>query len=95
MDIKKEAIRDLMREYRDLNDTHPNKVELRNALVEEMCMIYQMEEEPTNHLLEAWIDNEFRTELEEKLKKQFNIEDTLSKEPVEDYKFKLPIFRKK
>ena len=54
-----------------------------------------MEEQPTNHLLEAWIDNEFRTELEEKLKKQFNIEDTLSKEPVEDYKFKLPIFRKK
>ena len=94
MDIRKEVIREMMRAYREMDDSNPNKKEFYNALMDEMCMIYEFDK-PTTHLLEKWIDNEFRTELEEKLAKDFNLEETLKKEPVTDYVFKLPNLDKK
>ena len=87
---RKQAIRDLIREYLNMEDTNLNKKEFKAALKDEMMEVYSMKEEPTEHLLKKWMENEMRTELEEKLAKQFNIETTLQKEAPTDVVFKLP-----
>ena len=87
---KKQAIRDLIREYLNMEDSNLNKKEFKTALKDEMMGVYSMKEEPTEHLLKKWMENEMRTELEEKLAKEFNIETTLQKDAPEDYIFKLP-----
>ena len=94
MSRRKETIRDLIREYMEMDETNLNKKELKSALKDEMMQVYSMKEQPTEHLLKKWMQNEMRTELEEKLAKEFNIEKTLQKEPAENYSFRLPIFKK-
>ena len=87
---RKETIRDLIREYLNMEDENLNKKEIKSALKDEMKQIYSMNEEPTEHLLKKWMENEMRTELEEKLMKEFDIDKTLQKEVNEEYIFKLP-----
>lgn len=87
---RKQAIRDLIREYLNMEDENLNKKEIKLALKDEMKQIYSMNEEPTEHLLKKWMENEMRTELEEKLMKEFDIDKTLQKEVNEEYIFKLP-----
>ena len=94
MSRRKETIRDLIREYMEMDETNLNKKEFKSFLVDEMKERYSMKDEPTQHLLESWMKNELRTELEEKLAEQFGIEEILQKEPVENYSFRLPIFKK-
>lgn len=62
---KKQAIRDMIREYIKMDDSNPNKKEFKSFLIDEMKERYSMKDEPTQHLLESWMKNELRTELEE------------------------------
>ena len=95
MSRRKETIRDLIRAYMEMDDTNLNKKELKSALKDEMVQIYSMEEEPTEHLLKKWMENEMRTELEEKLAKELNMVELMKKNNVNDYIFKLPNLDKK
>ena len=92
---KKQAIRDMIREYLNIEDTNLNKKEIKVALKDEMMEVYSMKEEPTEHLLKKWMENEMRTELEEKLAKEFNMVELMKKDGVNDYIFKLPKLDKK
>ena len=93
MSRRKETIRDLIRAYMEIDETNLNKKELKSALKDEMIQIYSMKEQPTEYLFQKWMENELRTELEEKLAKEFNIEKTLQKPPVENYSFRIPKFK--
>jgi hypothetical protein len=65
MSRREGVVRELMRIYRDLPKSDLNKEEIRKCLVSEMEIRF-----PNSHnenWLEAWIDNEFRNELEEKM----------------------------
>ena len=88
--MRKETIRDLIREYLNMDDTNSNKKEIKSALKDEMKQIYSMSDEPTEHLLKKWMENEMRTELEEKLAKEFDIDTTLQKDTPDNVVFKLP-----
>ena len=92
---RKQTVRDLIREYLNMEDTNLNKKEIKSFLKDEMKQIYSMNDEPTEHLLKKWMENEMRTELEEKLAKEFNLVDNLKKDNVKDYIFKLPNLDKK
>ena len=92
---KKQTIRDLIREYLNMEDDNLNKKELKATLKDEMMEVYSMKEEPTEHLLKKWMENEMRTELEEKLAKEFNMVELMKKDGVNDYIFKLPKLDKK
>jgi hypothetical protein len=60
------VIRDLIKEYLKLGDTNPNKKELKKALVYELSIrINQSEENISDYLLDGWINDELRIELEE------------------------------
>ena len=60
------VIRDLIKEYLKLRDTNPNKKELKKALVYELSIrINQSEENISDYLLDGWINDELRIELEE------------------------------
>lgn len=60
------VIRDLIKEYLKLRDTNPNKKELKKALVYELSIrINQPEENISDYLLDGWINDELRIELEE------------------------------
>jgi hypothetical protein len=87
---RKQTVRDMIRAYMEMDDSNLNKKEFKSFLIDEMKEIYSMKDKPTQHLLDKWMMNELRTELEEKLAKEFNIEETLQKEPIENYSFKLP-----
>ena len=95
MSRRKETIRDLIRAYMEMDDTNLNKKELKSALKDEMMQVYSMKEEPTEHLLKKWMENEMRTELEEKLAKELNMVELMKKNNVNDYIFKLPKLDKK
>ena len=92
---RKQTVRDLIREYLNMEDTNLNKKEIKSFLKDEMKQIYSMNDEPTEHLLKKRMENEMRTELEEKLAKEFNLVDNLKKDNVKDYIFKLPNLDKK
>jgi len=87
---RKQAVRDMIRAYMEMDDSNLNKKEFKSFLVDEMKERYSMKDEPTQHLLQSWMKNELRTELEEKLAEEFGIEKTLQKPPIENYSFKLP-----
>ena len=93
MSRRKDTIRDLIRAYMEMDETNLNKKEFKSLLKDEMIQIYSMKEEPTEHLLKKWMENELRTELEEKLAKEFNIEETLEKPSFESYTFRIPKFK--
>lgn len=87
---RKENLRGLIKEYLNMEDTNLNKKEIKSFLKDEMMEVYSMKEEPSEYLLKKWMENEMRTELEEKLAKEFNIDTTLQKEAPTDVVFKLP-----
>jgi hypothetical protein len=65
MSRRDNIIRELMKEYEKLGDNHPNKKELKKCLVDELHLKF-----PTSaneSMLDAWIQNEMKNELEEKL----------------------------
>lgn len=65
MSRRDNIVRELMKEYQKLDNSHPNKKELRKCLVDELMLKF-----PTSgneSMLEAWIQNEMKLELEEKL----------------------------
>jgi CRISPR/Cas system-associated protein Cas10 (large subunit of type III CRISPR-Cas system) len=73
--MRKQVIRDLIKEYLKLEDDNLNKKELKAALKYELSLIIKEDENNiTDYLLDGWINNELRTELEEKY--QIDIEDT-------------------
>ena len=90
---RKETIRDLIRAYMEIDETNLNKKELKSALKDEMIQIYSMKEQPTEYLFQKWMENELRTELEEKLAKEFNVVELMKKNNVNDYIFKIPKFK--
>ena len=65
MSRRDRVIRELMREYRNMDNTNPNKSEIKKCLIDEMIMKFPQSGQ--EGWLEAWIDNEFKCELEEKL----------------------------
>ena len=71
---RKQAIRALIKHYIKLEDKHPNKKELKDALKYELSeLIKEDEDKITDYLLNDWIENERRTELEEDLAKDFGL----------------------
>ena len=78
MERRTKVIRDLIREYLKLEDKHPNKEELKKALKYELSLIIkEPEDNISDYLLDGWINNELRTELEE----SFGLHTT----PAEEY----------
>lgn len=78
MERRTKIIRDLIKEYLKLEDSNPNKKELKSALKYELSLIIkESEENISDYLLEGWINNELRTELEESL--------GLHQQPTEEY----------
>jgi hypothetical protein len=67
MSRRNNIIRELMKEYRKLDNTNPNKKELRKCLIDEMNMRFPSLTETNENFLEAWIQNEMKNELEEKM----------------------------
>jgi isopropylmalate/homocitrate/citramalate synthase len=66
MERRTKIIRELIKEYLKLEDTNLNKNELKKALKYELSLIIKEEEENiSDYLLEGWMNNELRTELEE------------------------------
>ena len=63
---RKETIRELVKEYLKLEDTHPNKKELKSSLISELAVNYNCDEDKvSDYLLDGWINNELKVELEE------------------------------
>ena len=78
MERRTKVIRDLIKEYLKLEDSNPNKKELKSALKYELSLIIkESEDNISDHLLDGWINNELRTELEESF--------GLHTEPADDY----------
>jgi hypothetical protein len=65
MSRRDRVVRELMKEYRKLDNSNPNKEEIRKCLLDEMMLKFPQSGQ--EGWLEAWIDNEFRCELEEKM----------------------------
>ncbi len=61
MSRREEAIRELMHEYKKLDNSHPNKKELRLALEAELMLNYPESGKP--EMLEQWIKNELDNEI--------------------------------
>ena len=77
---RKQTVIELMKAYLDMSNDNLNKKEIKSFLIDELKLQYSLKDEPTDHLLKSWIDNALRTDLEEKLKKEFGIEDKPLKE---------------
>ena len=72
--MRQAAIRGLMRMYRDPSTSEGNRNELKEALRGELASISSESEELiSDYLLNDWIDNEMRTELEEDIRKEFGL----------------------
>ena len=67
MSRRSNIVRELMREYRKLDNSHPNKKEVKGFLVDEMNKLFPSMKDINEAHLEGWIDNEFRNEIEEKM----------------------------
>lgn len=89
---RQDTILELMRTYLDMSDDNLNKKEIKGFLKDELKNQISLKEEPTDHLLKGWIDNALRTDLEEKLKKEFGIKDTPLKK---EYITTIPIVKPK
>ena len=61
MTRREEAIRELMHEYKKLDNSHPNKKELRLALEAELMLNYPESGKP--EMLEQWIKSELDNEI--------------------------------
>tara|TARA_R110000803_G_C11712761_1_gene287157 strand:+ start:167 stop:490 length:324 start_codon:yes stop_codon:yes gene_type:complete len=61
MTRRKETIRELMHEYNNLEESHPNKKELKSVLEDELMFIFPNSGTPA--MLDAWIRNELKNEL--------------------------------
>ncbi len=88
--MRKNAIIGLIKAYRDLKTSEETKKELKKALKYELSLIiHEPEDKITDYLLNDWMDNEMRTELEEQLREKFGIEKTNAwNKPIAT--FKLP-----
>ena len=65
--MRQEVIRGLIKQYLKLEDTNPNKEELKKALKHELSVIIkESEDNISDYLLDGWINNELRLEIEEK-----------------------------
>ena len=89
---RKQTVVELMKDYLDMEDDNPNKKEIKSFLIDEMKLQYQLTEQPTDYLLRSWIDNALRTDLEERLKKEFGIKDKPLKE---EYITSIPVLKSK
>lgn len=67
MSRRDRVVRELMKEYRKLDNSNPNKEEIRKCLIDEMNLKFPSMKDINPPHLEGWIDNEFRNELEEKM----------------------------
>ena len=67
MSRRDNIVRELMKEYRKLDKSNPNKEEIRKCLIDEMNLKFPSMKDINESHLEGWIDNEFRNELEEKM----------------------------
>jgi macrodomain Ter protein organizer (MatP/YcbG family) len=72
---RQDTILELMRTYLDMSDDNLNKKEIKGFLKDELKNQLSLKQEPTVHLLKGWIDNALRTDLENKLRKEFGIKD--------------------
>lgn len=54
-----------MKEYVAMNDSNPNKKELKKALIDELMLKLPLSGNPD--MLDAWIQNELKNELEEQM----------------------------
>ena len=99
MSRRKNVVRELMREYRKLDSSHPNKKEVKRFLIDEMDDLYPAHLQTNEQELENWIDNEFKNEIMEKMEafvsasypnELINLEEVLAKDTVDGYKFTLP-----
>jgi len=61
MTRREEAVRELMHEYKKLDNSHPNKKELRLALEGELMFKFPNSGKPD--MLEQWIKNELDNEI--------------------------------
>ena len=61
MTRREEAVRELMHEYKKLDNSHPNKKELRLALEGELMFKFPNSAKP--EMLEQWIKNELDNEI--------------------------------
>ena len=72
--MRQTAIRGLIKAYRDPKTTESTKEELKKALKHELSLITSEQEEMiSDYLLNDWMDNEIRTELEENIRKEFGL----------------------
>lgn len=72
--MRKNVIRGLINAYRDEKTSESNKKELKKALRYELSLIiHEPEDKITDYLLNDWMDNEMRTELEEKLAEEWGL----------------------
>lgn len=61
MTRREETIRELMHEYRNLDNSHPNKKELKAVLEDELMFRYP--NSANTAMLDRWIQNEMKNEL--------------------------------
>ena len=61
MSRREEAIRELMHEYKKLDNSHPNKKELKSVLEDELMFRFPNSAKP--EMLEQWIKNELDNEI--------------------------------
>ncbi len=99
MSRRKNVVRELMREYRKLDSSHPNKKEVKRFLLDEMDDLFPSMLDINEAHLEGWIDNEFKNEIMEKMEafvsasypnEVINLEEVLAKDTVDGYEFKIP-----
>jgi hypothetical protein len=79
---RQDTILELMRTYLDMSDDNLNKKEIKKFLKDELKNQVSLKEEPTDHLLKGWIDNALRTDLEERLRKEFGLPKEVGKTEV-------------
>jgi hypothetical protein len=61
MSRREETIRGLMHEYNKLDNSHPNKKELKSVLEDEL--MFRFPESGKPEMLDAWIKNELDNEI--------------------------------
>ena len=72
--MRKHAIRGLINAYRDLTTSEETKKEIKKALRYELSLVIaEPEDKITDYLLNDWMDNEMRTELEEELREKWGL----------------------
>ena len=72
--MRKYAIRGLIKAYQDPTTSEGNKKEIKKALKGELSLIiHEPEESITDFLLQGWMENEMRTNLEEELAKELGL----------------------